>query len=384
MHGKSQSRPNPLIVKILCFCILCTILIAGLWPFHPPKNEVLRLANRNAIQFGRYGSILTANAFHSSASNDGSSGSIEVWLEPALSRGSKTILAFDSTEHPGDPFRLIQSDNDLVIQRHNVDQNGICRTAQFKVHGVLRAKLRVFITVALGAQYTSVYINGGLATVSPIIGTSAHNLTERLIVGNSPEANNSWSGEMSGLAIYQSELTSSQVAQHYETWTTGQKPEMTNDEAPVALYLFNERGGKIIHNELDGGMDLLVPAHYFIVHPPFLESVWRRFRFGSPGWGFWSDVLVNIGGFVPVGFILLNYLSVVQLVKRPAATAILIGFLLSLAIETLQWFLPTRDSDMTDLLSNTLGTAAGVTLYRWSRFHRAWNRVISSQLADRL
>ena len=89
---------------------------------------------------------------------------------------------------------------------------------------------------------------------------------------------------------------------------------------------------------------------------------------------YWTDVLVNISGFVPVGFFLLNYLSLIQQIKRPAATVILIGFFLSLTIEILQWFLPTRDSDMTDLISNTFGTAIGVSLYRCPGVQGIWAR----------
>lgn len=47
---------------------------------------------------------------------------------------------------------------------------------------------------------------------------------------------------------------------------------------------FDERGGNTIHNRLDVATDMLGPAHYFVLHPPFLASAWRRYRYGWPRW----------------------------------------------------------------------------------------------------
>jgi VanZ like family/Concanavalin A-like lectin/glucanases superfamily len=380
MYSESRDRANAWIAGTLWALVLCIVLVAGLWPFYPPKNQVEWVENQSALEFGHYGSILTAGAFHASMTNDNTSGSIEVWLEPRLLHGTKTILAFDSSEHPGDPFALLQSENALLVQRHNVDDHGICRTAQFAVRGVFLPKRPVFATITLGTRVTSVYIDGVLAMVFPILGASTNNLTGRFVVANSPAFNNSWSGEILGLAVYHSQLTVAQVARHYESWMTTQKPEITHGEDPVALYLFNERAGNIIHNQLDVATDLLVPAHYFVLHPPFLAPLWRRYRYGWPGWSYWKDLLVNIVGFVPVGFFLLSYLSLIRPNKRLAATVILLGFFLSLTIESLQRFLPTRYSDMTDLISNTLGTAVGANLYRWFRVQGAWARLVGYSL----
>jgi glycopeptide antibiotics resistance protein len=93
--------------------------------------------------------------------------------------------------------------------------------------------------------------------------------------------------------------------------------------------------------------------------------VWKPFRSRWDGWktrGYWFDMGVNVAGFIPFGFFFALWFSLTPGIARPRLTAILLGFAISLLIETLQYFLPTRDSSMTDLLNNTIGTALGVFL----------------------
>jgi hypothetical protein len=343
-----------------CLCVLGIILIAGLWPLHISSNHVSWLKNQNGLLFGHYGSIVSAGAFRESNLKDDTSCSLEIWLEPSLTDEKKTILSFDGSTHSGEPFSLHQNKDRLRIQQHNVDERGTSRTAWFTVDGVFREKKPVFVTITLGNQDTSVYLDGVLAKVFPLLGVSRNNLTGRLVVADSPTSSSNWSGHILGLAIYRRQLTAAQVVQHWVSWTKTLRPTLVEGEAPVALYLFDEGKGNIVHNQLDSATDLVIPARYFVLHPGFLVAPWREFK---PTWSYWQDFSVNIAGFIPLGFCVAAYFSTVETINRPRATTIVLGFIVSLTIEVLQTFLPTRSSGTTDLVTNTLGTAIGMMLY---------------------
>ena len=46
------------IVWTLSALSLDVVLISGLWPFYPPRNEAVWVESENAIRFSRYGSLL--------------------------------------------------------------------------------------------------------------------------------------------------------------------------------------------------------------------------------------------------------------------------------------------------------------------------------------
>ena len=89
------------------------------------------------------------------------------------------------------------------------------------------------------------------------------------------------------------------------------------------------------------------------------EPPWEEFK---PNWGYYEDLLINIGGFVPLGFFFCAYFSSVRRLDRVVLATIVLGGVVSLVIEVLQAFLPTRDSGMTDIITNTLGSAIGAIL----------------------
>lgn len=344
---------------IVCLCVLAIILTAGLWPFHVSSNEVKWLESENGLEFGRHGSVVSLAAFRAEDLS-GASGTLDVWLKPGSSDSSGTILSFDESAHPGEPFSLHQEGDSLGIRRNNVDPEGISRTALCYVHGVFRDRKPVFVTIVLGSRELLVYIDGTVKIVFPH-SVAWNDLTGRLVLANSPTANDSWSGKIFGLAIYRQQLSHSQIATDYASWIGKQTPVHTKEGRTAALYLFDEHSGVVVHNGIDPETDLSIPKHYFILHPGFMRTPWREYH---PRWSYWQDIGVNIAGFVPFGLCVFAYLSLMRTIRYPGATTVAIGLFTSLTIEILQAFLPTRSSGLTDVITNTLGTAIGVVIFQ--------------------
>ena len=99
---------------------------------------------------------------------------------------------------------------------------------------------------------------------------------------------------------------------------------------------------------------------------------------------YWTgfDVAINIAGYLPLGALLAWLALRTRHRVRPAWLAVACGSLLSLALETLQSYLPQRVASREDWLLNTLGTLAGALLalylarrgglVRWDRWQNRW------------
>lgn len=351
------------ILGALCALILCVLLTAGLWPFCAPKNDVEWIKAGNGLRFGGDGIAASADDFPSSSSDNACS--LEIWLEPGRMDGSGTILAFDSSPDPNSPFALFQFGSSLAIQTARVNSEGNKVRPRLVTRHIFENGKRVFLTITGGQAKTVVYVNGVLVKASSGFGLVSGDLTGRLLLGSSTTRND-WQGEISGLAVYSSSLTPAEVKTHFDRWMQGESPIVSGAESPVALYRFDEGVGTVVHDRMGSTHNLVIPARYFVLHPPFLESPLGVFRGRWAGWRSWSyssDVCVNIAGFVPLGFFFTAYLSVARPISRPRLTVLAIGLAVSLLIEITQYFLPTRNSGVNDLITNTFGTAIGAAFY---------------------
>ena len=348
-------RGHRFFLGVMCAAVLCGILVAGLWPFHAPKNRVTWLGTENGLRFADAGTLVSTGEFRL-ATPEESSCSIEVWVTPALRDDSNTLLAFYTPQNPVQ-LALQQSDTDLLLERDAGRGAHRTRAGALYVNEVFRSMRPVFMTVSSGPRGTAVYIDGVLAKSAPSFRITANDCTGRLIVATSPVGNDAWTGRLRGLAVYHHELTAAQVIRHYNTWTEKGRPDQTEEEHCAALYLFQEHGGNCVHSQVGPGPDLLIPERYQIVDQAFLTPFWEGFDL--------PDIVENIAGFVPLGFLFYAWLSLKSSAKRTALTVTVLGGLISLTMEVLQAHLPTRQSDTMDIITNTFGTWVGVMLYHY-------------------
>jgi VanZ family protein len=311
--------------------------------------------------------VVSAGSFKLDPRRSDSSWSLEIWLEPKRVHASGTILAFYQPERRVAPFALRQSLGDLEMLRAGQKKSG--QSGKIYVDDIFSRQKPVLVAITSGPSGTMVFADGEPVRKFENLKLPSQDLTGRLIIGNSPVTTDEWSGQLKGLAIYNRELTAVEVSQHLASSTNSVEPGVAKSESAVARYFFNEGAGRIVHNQVDSETDLLIPERFFLLHAQFLERPWDEYR---PDWNYWKDVGINIAGFLPLGFFFCAYFSQLPKVHHPAAVTITLGFAVSLTIEVLQAFLPTRDSGMTDLITNTLGTALGAMVTpRWVSHSRA-------------
>ena len=372
LNPESQLRMQPPVSRaavrtlqtVFFIFVLGGILTAGLWPFHSPKNGVSWLGPKNGLSFGAHGTILSSSAFDRTNIGDHAPCSLEIYVESYLPWNTSTLLAFYNPR-THQQFSLHQSLTNLELRsgrRATSDKINRVGVAHLYVDNVFRPRKLIFLTITSNGSQTRVYINGALAAEASPFPLSADDFNGKLVIANSPVHNDSWEGRFRGLAIYEQELTPPRVFEHYQIWTKDGRPAITAGERNTALYLFDERESKIIHNQAKSGMDLYIPERYTVFDEKSLEPPWDEY---DPSWSYLNNVLINIGGFIPLGFVANAFFSSVGRIKRAVLFTILLGCSTTFTIEVLQAFLPTRDSGMTDLITNTFGTYLGVVAYHY-------------------
>jgi VanZ like protein/concanavalin A-like lectin/glucanase superfamily protein len=341
------------IVTLLTVGIWVGIFVAGLWPFNfVPRNRTHWLPGGAGLRFDGYGQVYSSVPMFSPRGADGvAESTIELILNPSKSYDdASTVFAFVKQNEVS--FAIGQSLTDLFLQG-SFTQSGGKPVAKLWIDDVCGHAQELFVTVVLDTRHVDVYLDGQLARSFPV-STRADNLSGKVLVGHSVKGSEQWRGSVARLAIFEGTLDAAEIGQRYGQWTKTRHLDREVNHR-CAAYDFATPARDFVRNVGETGPDLIVPKTFRLSKPTVLE--WPDHLDRSVV----VDAVVNIAGFVPFGLVTCLCLRFWTGwgISRCVFMTILVGASVSLVIELLQVFLPTRDSSLADLVTNILGTVLG-------------------------
>jgi hypothetical protein len=359
--------PLSLIISLLVIAIF-GILIFGLNPkdFYF-SNNVIRMPGSTGIKFGKYGIAYTEPFFEAIQNkiSEPSEFSFEICLKPENpEEGRFNFIIVLHNGKDSDQLLMAQWRTHIIFMNGD-DYNYKKRIKRISIDTATIPKGIFYITVTTSKEGTKIYLNGQLLRKKKDLKLKIPNegMKPRLILGNSVYGRDSWNGTIYGLAFYQYELTSHNVSLHYNQWLKEKNFSFVKRENPYSLYVFDGNSSLwcLDHSGLNN--HIIIPSRMKILKKKFLDMPTDFFDFVSRHT---QDVILNLIGFIPFGFILAGALIRLDssIGKHSQLIAVIIGFLLSLTIESIQSWIPSRDSNMLDLILNSFGTLIGATIYR--------------------
>jgi hypothetical protein len=286
---------------------------------------------------------------------------IEIYVLPFTSDDAGNFLTFSSDDNLDAVF-LRQWRESLLVYKSTPRRGRAPKLVDFEIDSVMRVKELVLLTISSGPHGTTVYVDGKVAKSNPRFRIHLADLYRKIVLGTSPSNFQVWHGQIRGLAIYDGEISPEQAQTQFVGWSSGSFSPAAfagSMNHALAIYDFSERSGNAVRSEIKSAPQLTIPTYFSIPHKPLLASPVEEFDWTS-SWR--TDVIANILGFMPFGFVLCGFFAL----SRPRGQAILIstlvGALLSLTVESLQYYIPQRDSSLTDVMSNTTGTLLGALI----------------------
>jgi VanZ family protein len=368
---QQHNRTTRTLLGAICLLLTAAIVVAGLWPFDfNPVNKVEWQPDGQGLRFYGRGIVYSREPLVIQEPDSGSASfTIELMVRPEeeSSNGVPSLLTLFDGSRPY-RFMLGRWKRELIIRVPAGKGQNPQRYREISVGNALIKDTAAFITITSSKERTDVSVNGKVGGRFPgwslVPGVSG--LSGRLLLGNSPDGNNPWHGSLTGLAIYDRILDDKAIQSHYAAWRRSGRRLLSKDRKPIALYLFEGHDGRRIADLSGLGNDLLIPASFHPLQRRVLETPDRDQWFRRSNL---IDVAINLLGFVPFGLFLAAWLAEEK--NRSAlqvcGVTVLLGVCLSLAIEVIQAYIPGRDSSLLDVISNTTGTAAGVSLLAYAR-----------------
>lgn len=358
---------NRKITLAICIAICAGYLFVGLYPleFHPRNNLGWR-PGANGTFFG-WPSIMYSERWFDlgrAAVLPAEAGAVTIELyvasEHRPTREIGSILTLYDGELP-ENLMIAQWKYDLLLRTPSRNARGRRTFREYGIEAGLNPGTRRYLALASGPAGTSFYVDGVLARTYSRLTLRPETLRGRLILGDSPQGNRRWAGKLFAVAIFSRSLASQELARHHRLWNGGQLRQLGAEPGLSALYFLDERSGNTVPDRSSSGNPLLIPESYQVMSKTFLVSPWED---PHPYFSDTGDVLINVVGFIPFGFFYFLYRTQLRPGRRfqSALLTVTVSGIISLAIELIQVYLPTRSSSLTDLICNVSGSIVGVII----------------------
>jgi hypothetical protein len=329
-------------------------------------NNVL-WSSKGGLAFKRFAIAYTEGFFPDTQQNTGVNGlTVEMAIRPELVKRTESIK-FILLIHAGenhDQFVIGQWRSTLIIM-NGYDYSNAHRTPKIYLQlDKYEATPHLFTIVSTSAG-TKVFVDGTLVKKNPdlVLKYPKDREQARMIIGNNLSGQRPWTGTMMGLALYDHDLADEDVKRHFRKWHQTVDVSAFHSDKPQLLYSFSKGNGNKIENRTGSDLDLIVPKKMTV----FDKNILSLPKFTYLGIKSMSiDILVNLVGFIPLGFILIAILVLFDGIGDRTAIfiVVMIAFLFSLTIEIAQGWIPSRDSSTLDLVINSLGSGAGALIFR--------------------
>jgi hypothetical protein len=331
-----------------------------------PENKVGWINEENGVRFQGFGMAYCTGPLIGQSQALGHDGpvTLELCVRPQSEPGNmiaRIVSLYDGRKR--EVFLVGQWRSHLIIQARAPGSTGSRGFREIGLKNVLAKGDKRFLTIVSGNEGTLISVDDVNEKYFP--GFALLSVEEKnsggLVLGNSPDGHSGWEGDLLYLSIYNRPLKAEEISRHYQNWTQFGNPLAPQETEPVLFYLFADRKGAIATNGRNSSYNLVIPEVFHALQRKILVPPWEGFQLDR---SFVKDAVINILGFVPFGFFFAAWLGYKKMPQGiPAAVVIiLIGCGISLAIELLQVHLPTRNSSLTDLMCNILGTALGQKL----------------------
>ena len=342
--------------------IICGIMFyAGLRPkgfrLH---NDVAWLAGTNGVHFGRSGIAYTEKQKEQNAPlPDSVSIELAVKVPEHNGRSSSTILSLWTDGSP-ESVQLFQWKKYFIVQKRVVHFFKDMET-QFGTTLEYGKKYLIVIT-SCRCGGTALYVNGALVRSSTSLNLwGEKNPFRRLVIGNSANARSPWHGDLFSLSFYRGVFPQKEIGARYRQYSASDS--VPSSQGAMSMYHFDERLGTLAHDQTGIFGDLRIPSLLRIPQKRVLTMPWKDFSFSL---SYFFDLAVNFSGFVPFGFFFYALLGGIGgfAGRHRLMICALAGSAISLFFELVQVYMPTRSSQMSDLILNILGTLAGIMVYK--------------------